>query len=87
MQPEGYATWWNAQTLNVAPPGRAQPGQIIHARSRELGRWWPVEVEVRSVYEGAKALDLVTDLPFGIRVLNHITCRPTQDGGSIIEFG
>ena len=87
MQPEGYAMWWNAQTQDVVPPGRAQPGQTIRARTRELGRWWPVKVEVRAVDERAKALDLVTDLPFGIRVLNHIVCRPAQDGGSIIEFG
>ena len=47
--PERYERWTGADLLSVSPPGRAQPGQRIEFRVRELGRWWPVHFEIGRV--------------------------------------
>ncbi len=86
-QPGNFAQWWDAQTQSIEPDGPAQPGQRIHARSVALGIRWNVDVLVEHVDESRHALDVMTTLPFGITVFNHITCQELDPSNSQVSFG
>jgi uncharacterized protein YndB with AHSA1/START domain len=47
--PEGYSLWVDVELVRAEPPGEATPGQRMEMRTRELGRWWPVVIEVKEV--------------------------------------
>jgi ligand-binding SRPBCC domain-containing protein len=86
-EPTHYASWWDAQTLAINPQGHAQPGQRIEARSRAFGKWWKVRVTVETVDEIRHQIFLTTQLPFGITVLNHISCRELDSRTCQVSFG
>ena len=74
--PASYATWWDAQTRSIIPEGPAQVGQEIYAQSRGLGKQWDVRIRVEMVDEAHHQIALITRLPLGITVYNHIACAP-----------
>ncbi len=86
-QPANYALWWDARTESITPKGRAQQGQRIHAKTMEFGMHWDVDVLVEHVDESRHALDLMTTLPFGIIVFNHITCTALDPWSCQVSFG
>lgn len=86
-EPKNYALWWDAQTQNIVPEGRANAGQKIHAKTMEIGKSWDVTVTVNAVDEPKHQIHLITALPFGITVYNHITCTPLKDGNTHVSFG
>lgn len=85
--PEGYATWWDARTRSITPPGLALPGQRIEAESRALGRRWEVAITVEAVDEPGHTLRLTTRLPLRIMVYNFITCTALDPSTCRISFG
>jgi hypothetical protein len=86
-EPNHYGRWWDAQTTSIEPPGPAQAGQQILARSRAFGRDWPFHIVVERVEASKRQLDLTTRLPLGITVCNHITCTPLDDETCRVAFG
>ncbi len=86
-QPEAYGQWWDAHTDSVIPPGKAQPGQLIRAHSRALGVSWQVHIRVAGVDAIHHELDLVTALPLGITILNHIKVISVDGGTCRVSFG
>jgi len=86
-EPKNFALWWDAQTQKIVPEGRAHAGQKIHAKTIEAGKSWDVTVTVNAVDESGHQIDLTTQLPFGITVYNHITCRSLRDGTTHVSFG
>ncbi len=86
-QPENYALWWDARTESIVPKGPAEPGQRIHARTMQFGLHWDVDVLVEDVDEPIHTLDVMTSLPFGIIVFNHITCTELDPSSCQISFG
>jgi uncharacterized protein YndB with AHSA1/START domain len=86
--PHQYSLWWDAQTLSIEPDGPAQPGQVIHAQSRALGRWWDVITSrVERVDPGSHQINLTTSLPLGITVHNTITCVALNPNSCRLSFG
>lgn len=85
--PEGYASWWDAETRSIVPPGVTQAGQVIYAQSKALGRNWNVTVRVDAVDAPHMHLGLTTSLPLGITVHNHITCTPVGEPACQVSFG
>ncbi len=86
-EPANYALWWNAQTLSIIPEGHAQAGQKIHAQTVELGMKWNVNLIIEMINEARHQIDLITRLPFGITVYNHITCIPIDNKSCRVSFG
>ncbi len=86
-EPASYASWWNAETRAIEPPGRARPGQRINAQTRALGKRWTVHITVGSVDEDRRAIELTTRLPLGITVHNHIVCTPLDPATCRVTFG
>ncbi len=86
-QPANYALWWDANTQSIVPKGSAQIGQQIRATSRAFGILWSVSVLVESVDAPHYTLDLMTSLPLGIIVFNHITCRELDPWSCQVSFG
>ena len=86
-EPARYADWWEAETLAIEPPGPAQAGQRIEAQTRARGRALPVRIRVEAVDTTRRQLKLTTRLPFGITVLNTITCAALADGRASVSFG
>jgi polyketide cyclase/dehydrase/lipid transport protein len=86
-QPVNYALWWDARTVSIEPNGPAQPGQQIRARSRAFGVLWNVYVLVEQVDERHHTLDVMTTLPLGIILFNHITVKELDPGSSQLSFG
>ncbi len=86
-QPSTYDQWWNAQTVTIEPPGAAHAGQIIHARTIELGKTWDVRIVVESVNLPQHTLDLTTRGPLGITVRNHIVCTAVDASRTRVSFG
>lgn len=84
LEPEGYASWWDAETVAVVPPGPAAPGQEVRAVGRALGRAWPLRLRVTEV--GEMVLSLRSELPFGLRGDHRIGVRP-QGAGCLLSFG
>jgi uncharacterized protein YndB with AHSA1/START domain len=85
--PAHYDWWWDAETETIEPDGPAQPGQVIHARTREMGRWWPITAVVEGIDPARHHIDLTTHLPLGITGKNHITCTALADGRCQVSFG
>jgi len=85
--PARYALWWDAQTRSIVPAGPAQPGQQISAQTIGLGKRWDVNITIQAVTPDRHQLDLVTRLPFGITVLNHIICAPLDGQHTRVSFG
>ncbi len=86
-QPSNYALWWDAKTKSIEPEGPVQPGQRIRAQSRAFGLLWNVGLLVESVDESRHALDVMTSLPLGIIVFNHITCKELNASSCQVSFG
>jgi hypothetical protein len=85
--PSAYALWWNARTCSILPPGPAQPGQLILADTIPLIRGWQIRITVQAVTPEKHVLDLLTLLPLGITVSNHITCTPLDEQHTRLSFG
>ena len=86
-EPANYALWWDAHTLSIIPEGHAQAGQKIHAQTVEFGMKWDVNLFVDTVDEAKHQIDLITRLPFGITVHNHISCIAVDHATCQISFG
>jgi len=85
--PSRYALWWDAKTVSIVPEGPAQAGQQIFAATSALGRRWDVHLTVEAVSANRRQLDLLTQLPLGITVRNHITCTPLDNQRTYVSFG
>lgn len=85
--PHQYSLWWDAQTVLIEPDGPAQPGQVIHAQSRALGRWWDVTLRVEQVDPDRHQINLTTSLPLGITIHNTITCVALNANSCRLSFG
>jgi hypothetical protein len=67
---------------------RGQAGAAnIRARTRALGKDWDVRITVASIDPDKRALDLTTQLPFGITVHNHIVCGALDNQRCRVSFG
>ena len=78
--------WVDARFVSAEPPGPAQPGQVIRMSAPELGRQWPVRIEVGEMDPGRMWIDYVAHLPFGIANHEHLTLTETPEGGTLIRF-
>jgi hypothetical protein len=85
--PVRYADWWDAQTRSIIPEGPAHPGQQIFAQTIALGRQWDIHISVQAVTPEKRQLDLLTRLPLGITVFNHISCAPLDEHHTRVSFG
>jgi hypothetical protein len=85
--PVQYARWWDAQTRSIVPDGPAQPDQQIFAQTSALGIHLDVHLTVLAVASEKRQLDLLTRLPFGISVHNHITCTRLDAQHTRVTFG
>lgn len=87
MQPEHYDEWWDAHTERVTPPGPAAPGQVITAWSKALGKKWDVSLTIEMVDVERHALRFRSAFPFGIRIVNQISCAPVDASSCRVQFG
>jgi polyketide cyclase/dehydrase/lipid transport protein len=86
--PGQYDSWWEVRTRSIVPEGPAQPGQQIVAQTSALGRHWDVvHLTVQAIEPEKRQLDLLTRLPFGISLRNHITCQPLDSKHTRVSFG
>jgi uncharacterized protein YndB with AHSA1/START domain len=85
--PRQYARWWDAETGTIEPDGPAQAGQVIHARSRALGRWWDVSFRIEAVDPDRHQIRLTASLPLGITLHNTITAAPISPASCRLSFG
>ncbi len=85
--PSAYALWWDARTRSILPSGPAQPGQLILADTIPPVRGWQIHITVQNVNPEKHVLDLLTKLPLGITVANHITCTPLDEQHTRLSFG
>jgi len=81
-----YDLWWDAHTLSIVPEGPAAPGQKLYAETA-LGKRWPVTITVEDVDQAKREIRLMTVLPFGITVHNHIICRSLDSARCRVSFG
>ena len=86
-EPANFDLWWDAETRSITPPGRAQAGQKIHAQTKALGMQWSVDSLIHSVDDAKHQIELTTTLPFGITILNHISCTSIDSANSRVTFG
>jgi len=85
--PASYAMWWDATTDVISPTGPAQPGQLITAHSQALGRRWKVHIRVDGIDTARRELSLITSLPLGITIFNHINVNALDERTSRVSFG
>jgi|SRR5271157_4596001 len=85
--PARYALWWDAQTRSIIPEGPAQSGQQIFAQTVARAKRWDVHIAIQAVTPEKYQLDLVTCLPLGITVLNHIACTALDSQHTRVSFG
>ena len=85
--PYNYGSWWDAETCSIVPAGPTKSGQRISARTRALAKDWHVRITVASIDPDKRALDLTTQLPFGITVHNHIVCWALDNQHCRVSFG
>ncbi len=83
--PAEYAAWTDAELLRAEPSGAVVEGQKIFFRTRALGRWWPLMMEVGAV-EPSRGLDLRIELPLGIINSEHIRVVPLSRRETRVSF-
>lgn len=86
-QPANFALWWGANTKGITPEGPAQPGQQIRATSKAFGVLWNVHLLVEHIDVEHHVLDVMTTLPLGIILFNHITCTELAPAVCQVSFG
>jgi uncharacterized protein YndB with AHSA1/START domain len=74
-EPALYDEWWDAHTERIDPPGRASPGQVLHAKTSGMGRRWDVSLTVEMVDPEKHQIRFTVRLPLGI--VNHQTTTVT----------
>lgn len=84
--PEQFGDWVDARFISAEPAGRARPGQVIRMSAPELGRQWPVRIEVVDIDPQHRWIDLVAYLPFGVENHERITLTETKEGGTLVRF-
>ena len=85
--PSRYALWWEATTVSIVPEGPAQPGQQVFATLSSPVKQWTMRLTVEAVSARDRRLNLLTQLPFGITVHNHLTCTPIDSQRTFVSFG
>ncbi len=85
--PRRYALWWDAHTVSIRPDGAAQSGQQVYAQAAALGTRWNVHITIQRVAPETRELELLTRLPFGISIVNHIRCTPVDEDRTRVSFG
>jgi hypothetical protein len=78
--------WVDGRVVRVDPPGPARPGQVIDMVTSELGRDWPVRIEVGEMDSARRWIDLVARLPFGVDNHERLTLTERPDGGTLVRF-
>jgi len=87
VEPANYARWLDARLRSVDPPGRAQAGQRLRAQAIILGIPWELQMIVEDVEEARRGLHVMTLLPMGISIFDHITCIPLDDSSCQVSLG
>jgi len=85
--PRRYALWWDAETYSIIPEGPAQTSQQIFAQTVAFRKRWDVPITIQAVTPNKQQLDLLTRLPLGITVRNHIACTPLDGQHTRVSFG
>lgn len=85
--PSRYDLWWEARTVSIVPEGPAHAGQQIVAHVGALGLNAKIHLTVESIQFERHEINLVTQMPFGMTIHNHITCTPLDDRQTRVSFG
>ena len=85
--PANIALWWDGKTRSIEPQGEAQVGQRIRAQTVALGIPWNVDVLVERVDHAGHTLDVMTTLPLGIIIFNHIALTRLDPSSCQLSFG
>jgi len=83
--PAEYAAWTDAEFIRAEPSAAAVEGQKIFFRTRAVGRWWPVVMELGTV-DAPRVLELRVLLPLGIVNSEHITVLPLSGRETRVSF-
>ncbi len=83
--PAEYAAWTDAEFIRAEPSTAAVEGQKIFFRTRAVGRWWPVVMEVGAV-DPPRVLELRVLLPLGIVNSERITVLPLSGRETRVSF-
>ncbi len=84
--PARFGDWLDVTLSSAAPPGAVVAGRLYRFETRELGRTWPVDIEVTGVDPAHRWIDLRVRLPFGIVNDEHVTLSPTAGGDTLVRF-
>ena len=82
-----YDTWIDGRVERVAPPGRAQRGQIIDITTRGFGRRWSVQFRVLAVDPERHVFELDVELPLGLKMHERMTAVALDAGHTRLAFG
>ncbi len=87
MTPARYGEWWDAQVVDVVPPGELAVGQTIALTSKALGRTWPVTFHVEAVHAEKHQLEIHATLPLGMTLYEHLVCNAVEATCCRIQYG
>jgi uncharacterized protein YndB with AHSA1/START domain len=87
MDSEHYGEWADARFSRFDPPGRAVPGQVMEADTRELGLSFRVRLRIESIDHAKHQLGFDVELPFGLREQTAITCTEIDEGTTRVQYG
>jgi uncharacterized protein YndB with AHSA1/START domain len=85
--PTLYDVWWDARTERIVPEGKAQPGQVLYAKTTGLGRTWDVTLKVEQVRPEQHQITLAIALPLGVTNHATITTTPLDATSCRLQFG
>ena len=82
-----YGDWADAIFTRFDPPGRAVPGQVLEADTRELGITFKVRLRIEAVDPARHQVVFDVSLPFGVREKTTITATPIDAHLTRLQFG
>jgi hypothetical protein len=82
-----YGDWADAVFTRFDPPGRAVPGQVLEADTREIGRTFKVRLRIEAVDPAKHQVVFDVSLPFGVRERTTITATPLDERSTRVQFG
>ena len=85
-EPAGWSSFYDLRVIRVEPPGRARVGQRIFGESGPRWLHLAVLLTYTAIDVSQRSLRLEVQMPLGIAVREELSCSPTSDRQSRVNY-
>jgi len=87
IQPAHFSEWIDGEVERIMPAGPAVVGQVVSLRSKAFSRNWQATLTIESIDPEAHQLGMQGTFPFGIHMIEHISCARLNEVTCRVQYG